>query len=135
MWSHLQVVTIEDEPIFENVYPGLHTVYVRDKNDCGIAEATVYVIGYPNFFTPNNDGVNDTWNIRGVDFSIFVSSNIYIFDRYGKQLAHFAADQPGWNGRYNDAQAMSSDYWFIAELVDTNGAITNFKGHFSLVRR
>ncbi|MHB1107498.1 MAG: hypothetical protein ACYCZ2_14175, partial [Lutibacter sp.] len=53
----------QDEPYFENVSSGFHTIYVQDKNSCGIAPIEVSVIGYPKFFTPNGDGHNDTWNV------------------------------------------------------------------------
>ena len=49
----------QDEPLFEKVRPGIHTIYVRDKNNCGIAQIDVSVIGYKSFFTPNGDGLND----------------------------------------------------------------------------
>jgi hypothetical protein len=52
--------TYQDEPNFDFVASGLHTIYVRDKNGCGTAAIEVSVIGYPKFFTPNNDGINDT---------------------------------------------------------------------------
>jgi gliding motility-associated-like protein len=94
----------QDDPTFERVSPGEHTIYVRDKNNCGIAEVTVQVFGFPNFFTPNNDGINDTWNIKGVDSSRFADSRIFIFDRYGKMLASFGVSQPGWDGMFNDNQ-------------------------------
>ena len=51
----------QDEPFFEQVEPGIHTIYIRDKNNCGIAQIDVSVIGYKKFFTPNNDGIHDTW--------------------------------------------------------------------------
>jgi gliding motility-associated-like protein len=124
----------QEDPIFSNVAPGEHTVFVREKNDCGIAQVVVYVFGFPKFFTPNNDGVNDTWNIRGVDPAVFSSSRIVIFDRYGKMLTSFGVSQPGWDGNYNNNLANSSDYWYLAELVDLNGTVSVFKGHFSLIR-
>ena len=108
---------------------------VRDKNNCGIADITVQVFGFPNFFTPNDDGINDTWNIKGVDTSLFADSRIFIYDRYGKLLASFGVSQPGWDGMYNDKQVNSSDYWYVAEIVDFNGIVSTYKGHFSLVRK
>lgn len=124
----------QDEAIFTQVLPGEHTVFVREKNDCGIAQVKIYVFGFPNFFTPNEDGKNDTWNVLGVNPSIFPESSIYIFDRYGKMLTNFSANQVGWNGLYNNKKVNSSDYWYLAQITDTNGITREYKGHFSLIR-
>ena len=44
--------------------PGTHTITVRDiSGRCGDFVFTFVAIDYPNFFTPNDDGINDTWNI------------------------------------------------------------------------
>ena len=125
----------QDSPVFAEVIPGTHIVYVNDKNNCGIAQVTVYVFGFPNFFTPNDDGQNDTWNVLGVDPAVFKSSVIYIFDRYGKLLANFSASQQGWDGFYNGKKAVSTDYWYLAKMTDYGGVTSEYKGHFSLIRR
>ena len=125
----------QDEPIFENVPPGSHTIFVRDKNNCGLAQLTVLVFGFPKFFTPNNDGFNDFWNIKGVNTNLFPNSAIYIYDRYGKLISSFKATDKGWDGMYKNAKVISSDYWFIAQLIDVNGNVLEYKGHFSLIRR
>ena len=125
----------QDDPVFSEVIPGTHTVFVRDKNSCGIAQVTVYVFGFPNFFTPNDDGYNDTWNVLGVDPAVFKSSLIYIFDRYGKLMTNFSASQTGWDGFYNSHKAVSTDYWYLAKMTDYSGITSEYKGHFSLIRR
>lgn len=125
----------QDSPIFTQVIPGKHIIYVSDKNNCGIVQITVYVFGFPNFFTPNDDGQNDTWNILGVDPGVFKTSAIYIFDRYGKLMANFSASQNGWDGFYNSHKAVSTDYWYLAKMTDYSGITTEHKGHFSLIRR
>jgi len=125
----------QEDPVFSEVIPGTHTVFVRDKNSCGIAQVTVYVFGFPNFFTPNDDGYNDTWNVLGVDPAVFKSSLIYIFDRYGKIMTNFSASQQGWDGFYNSYKAVSTDYWYVAKMTDYNGITLEYKGHFSLIRR
>ena len=125
----------QDSSIFPEVIPGKHIIYVNDKNNCGIAQITVYVFGFPNFFTPNDDSYNDYWNILGVDPAVFKSSSIYIFDRYGKLMTNFSASQKGWDGFYNDRKAISTDYWYLAKIIDYNDVTREYKGHFSLIRR
>ncbi len=125
----------QDDPFFDNVAPGIHTIFVQDKNSCGIAQLIVAVIGFPKFFTPNNDSENDTWQVKGVSDGFFVNSTIYIFDRFGKIVANVDATGDGWDGYYNGKTLPSDDYWFTAELIDQNGNIRSRKGHFSLIRR
>lgn len=124
----------QDEPVFEMVAPGIHTIFVQDKNNCGITSIEVSVIGYPKFFTPNNDGYNDTWQILGVSDGFYPTSLIYIFDRYGKLITKINPTSEGWDGLYNGDQLPSTDYWFTAQLIDENGTIREKKGHFSLIR-
>ena len=116
---------------FNNVAPGLHTVYVRDiKNDCGIVDKLVSVIGFPKFFTPNADSYNDTWQVSGISNQFQPNSKILIFDRYGKLLKQLNPLGKGWDGTFNGNQLPSSDYWFQVTLQD--GRI--FKSHFTLKR-
>lgn len=119
----------QNEPYFENVIPGIHTLYIRDKNGCGTAEIEISIIGYPNFFTPNDDGYNDTWQVQGVSFQ--PKSNIYIYDKFGKLLAQLDAQDEGWYGLYKGNPLPSADYWYRVQLQD--GRIHT--GHFSLIRR
>ncbi|MFO7673886.1 MAG: T9SS type B sorting domain-containing protein, partial [Lutibacter sp.] len=125
----------QDEPFFENLIPGIHTIYVQDKNSCGIAPIEVSVIGYPKFFTPNGDGQNDTWNVTGLSSAFFQSATVYIFNRFGKLVAEIDLNSNGWNGMLNGQYLPSTDYWFSVELVDLKGNIRVKKGHFSLIRR
>ena len=118
----------QDSNTFEDVHPGFHTVYVRDKNDCGIVDKLVSVIGFPKFFTPNQDGFNDTWQVYGVSSQFQPKSVIYIFDRYGKLIKQLDPKGPGWDGTFNGNPLPTSDYWFSVTLED--GRI--FKSHFTL---
>ncbi|MBW1654812.1 Ig-like domain-containing protein [Flavobacterium quisquiliarum] len=82
---------------------------------------------YPKFFTPNNDGHNDTWTI---DFAYLApNSGIRIFDRYGKLIKELRPDT-SWDGTYLGHLEPASDYWFVVKRL--NG--TEFRGHFSLKR-
>ena len=120
----------QDDNTFYNVTPGFHTVYVRDKNNCGIADQIISVIGFPNFFTPNDDGYNDSWHVYGINTPSQAGSKIYIFDRYGKLLKELSYNSLGWDGTYNGNPMPTSDYWFYIELNDNR----IYRGHFTLKR-
>ncbi len=125
----------QDEPFFDRVPAGIHTIYVRDKNGCGTSSLEISVIGFPRFFTPNNDGYNDTWKVLGVNENFYANSNIFIFDRYGKLISQIDTNSEGWNGLFNGNTLPSTDYWFTAELINLDGTIRYRKGHFSLIRK
>lgn len=125
----------QDNPNFGNIDLGLHVFYVRDKNGCGIAEINfeqdLTLEGFPKFFTPNGDGVNDFWQILPpTDGSEIEVGSIEIFDRYGSFLAKINPKSIGWDGRFNGRPLPASGYWFRT-YVDGNKEL---KGYFALKR-
>lgn len=120
----------QESNVFTNVRPGFVTVFVRDRNGCGIVDETISVIGFPQFFTPNNDGFNDFWQVAGVSNQIQADSSIFIFDRFGKLLSQIDPAGVGWDGTFNGRLLPSSTYWFNVTLEDGR----NFTGHFVLKR-
>ncbi|WP_396146182.1 T9SS type B sorting domain-containing protein [Flavobacterium sp.] len=120
----------QDSNIFTNVPMGFHTIYVKDLNGCGISEQLISVLGVPQYFTPNGDGFNDTWNIKGVNEQFYANSIIHIYDRYGKLVKQISAIGQGWDGTYNGNLAPSDDYWYNITFDDGRNA----KGHFALKR-
>lgn len=125
----------QDDPIFEDVPPGINTVIINDKNGCGTTEPIEFlVVGYPKFFTPNSDGAHDNWTVYGVEE--LDNPVVYIFDRYGKLLKQMNVNV-GWDGTFNGRDMPSSDYWFRLEYGrDEDGLIVakSVRRHFSLVR-
>lgn len=125
----------QDSNNFSGVAPGNHIVFVRDKNGCGIAQEVIAqdltVEGFPKFFTPNGDGVNDFWQfippINTVETTIL---SILIFDRFGRLLHQIDSDSLGWDGTFNNKPMPESDYWFKANFLNKPQAV----GHFSLKR-
>ena len=104
----------QDDPIFNDVPPGINTVIVNDKNGCGTTEPLEFlVVGYPKFFTPNTDGFHDCWNILGIE--TLIDPVVHIFDRYGKLIKQLDATTIGWDGTFNGRPMPSSDYWFKME--------------------
>lgn len=120
----------QDSNLFSNVAAGFISIYVRDKNGCGITEQSISVVGYPSFFTPNGDTFNDNWQLQGVDKNLQSNTQISIFDRYGQLVSVISGDEQGWDGNFNNSPLPATDYWFNATLGD--GRIV--KGHFALKR-
>ncbi|MDI1304716.1 MAG: T9SS type B sorting domain-containing protein, partial [bacterium] len=121
----------QDSNFFDKVPPGIHEVFINDKNGCGVVSKIIAVIGAPKFFTPNNDGYNDYWSVKGVNETFNSKSIIYIFDRYGKLIKQWVPNlNQGWDGTFNGNSLPADDYWFTLKLEDGREA----KGHFSLKR-
>nr|WP_315198876.1 choice-of-anchor L domain-containing protein [uncultured Flavobacterium sp.] len=119
----------QDSPIFNDLKAGTYWATARDKNGCGTSALyKFYVLDFPRFFTPNNDGYNDTWKIKNLD--VLPKSTITIFDRYGKLIKQLNATDNGWNGTYNGKELPADDYWFAINFDDGK----TIKGHFSLKR-
>ena len=91
---------------------------------------TISVLGVPQYFTPNGDGYNDTWNIKGANDKFYSNSIIRIYDRYGKFIKQISPIGNGWDGTYNGQLAPADDYWYNINFDDGRNA----KGHFSLKR-
>lgn len=124
----------QDEPLFTRVEPGIHTLYVRDKNGCGISQIDISVIGFPKFFTPNNDTFNETWQVIGITPETYPASELFIYDRYGKFIVQIDPYGKGWDGYVNNQSLPETDYWFKIYLVDQAGNQHNRNGHFALKR-
>ena len=120
----------QDSNYFSNVSPGICTIYVRDKKGCGSTTKEISILGIPDYFTPNGDGYNDYWNIKGINSRFNANTIIYIFDRFGKLVKQISPLGQGWDGTFNGNQMPSSDYWYSVQLED--GRVV--KGHFSLKR-
>lgn len=122
-------ITYQAEPYFDRLDSGMYTVFVKSDNGCGVISQPVMILTYPNYFTPNNDGLNDYWNIK---YSLSEPDMIiYIYDRYGKLLYQFFGGERGWDGNNKRGELMpSNDYWFL--IKRTNGK--QHSGHFSLIR-
>ena len=128
----------QDEPLFENLKGGIYKVIVNDKNGCSPdTTLLISVIQFPKFFTPNSDGENDYWVVKGANKTFYPNSSINIFNRYGKIIAQLEVDEQGWDGTYNGKILPSDDYWYNVTLIpaDNTKPTINKKGNFSLLRK
>jgi gliding motility-associated-like protein len=129
------VTEYQSSNVFTNLPTGEYYVNIYDVlgNCSPTIVGPIYIINYPNFFTPNGDGYNETWNIW--DLSHQPEAIISIFDRYGKLLKQMSASSDGWDGKFNGQDLPSTDYWFLVEYYPQNSTEKQqFRAHFSLIR-
>jgi len=117
-------------PVFDDLPGGIYTVFIVDLENCGYLQFKIYLLDFMPFFTPNNDGYNDYWQIIGWEFGNLQVQDVFIFDRYGKLIHRLDFNSPGWDGTYKGNPLPSSDYWFKAVFSD--GSV--FRGHFTMKR-
>lgn len=122
--------TYQTSPVFRNVPGGTHTLFIKGENECEIKSQEIITFGFPAYFTPNNDGINDYWNPIKSSDPDFQIEKIYIFDRYGKLLKELNPDAKGWDGNFNGHAMPSDDYWFRISLASGR----EFTSHFTLKR-
>ncbi|MGB6092199.1 MAG: T9SS type B sorting domain-containing protein [Moheibacter sp.] len=117
---------------FPNLIPGeVYTVWVRSSG-CMTAKTEVAILAVPNFISPNGDGINDTWMIRGIQ--AYKGATIKIFDRYGKVFVDRKLEAGyEWDGKYMGRVVPSDDYWYIIQIPATElTPAQKFVGHISV---
>lgn len=120
-------IDFQDNPKFDNVEIGEYYITIRDRNKCDdVISDKIYVLDFPKFFSPNNDGINDFWKINNLN----KAATVAIYDRFGKLMKQFSATDNGWDGNLYGNQLPADDYWFIIN-IDNKRTIKN---HFALKR-
>lgn len=114
---------------FSNRFPNrpsnLYTVYVKSPQCDDVVTQDHYHFYIQKFMTPNADGDNDFFSLNLAEF--FLSSEVYIFDRYGKLLFSAKNTNVNWDGTFKGNPLPTSDYWYRIILDGKE-----VKGHFTL---
>ena len=109
------------------------TIYIYNQTGCNSNESSFRVLiqdgdyYIPKYFTPNNDGDHDFWQVLDANNTI---KYIAIYNRYGKLIKYILPNTLGWNGTFNGKALETNDYWYVITL---NSGDT-LKGHFTLKR-
>jgi gliding motility-associated-like protein len=83
-----------------------------------------------NTFSPNGDGLNDTWGVPGIRF--YEGARISVYDRGGVRLFYTESPDEGWDGTFNGKQLPVSSYFWTIEIGET-GEIR--RGMLNLIRK
>ncbi|MFD2872222.1 gliding motility-associated C-terminal domain-containing protein [Mucilaginibacter ximonensis] len=87
------------------------------------------VLSIPNTFTPNNDGVNDTWVIKNI--TSYPENTVTVFNRYGQQVFFSKGYSLPWDGRYLNKNIPDGVYFYVIKTGIKGG---EFSGSITIVR-
>lgn len=79
-----------------------------------VAVKVVDKFSVPNTFTPNGDGVNDTWKIDAL--ASYPGATTQVFNRYGTMVFEARGYQNPWDGTYNGSRLPSGTYYYKIDL-------------------
>ncbi|WP_338224309.1 MBG domain-containing protein [Algoriphagus confluentis] len=74
-------------------------------------------IEVPNTFTPNGDGVNDTWGVP--DLRYFRGARVQVFDRGGQRMFYTEDPDQKWDGTFNGKEVGVGTYFWVIEVEET----------------
>lgn len=124
-----------------NLGPGTYQVTITDVNGCRStqkysidgANAQDIAMYVPNVFSPDNNGINDRFDIYLTDDCI-IDFEIHIYDKWGGLVHYSKIPQPGWDGRTSNGAFQPGVYtWYITlknsagKLIFKKGDVTIFK--------
>ena len=116
------------------------TVTAPQAGCIGSAQKTVTVkqgctIVIPNAFTPNGDGFNDIWIIKGLDGGCYSSVTVDVYNRWGSLVYHSDNYTNSWNGDYQGHPVPDATYYYAVKATDpTTNTFREFKGSVTILR-
>ncbi len=110
-----------------------YVLSVVSSNNCGISTDTVLVKIYkgifiPNAFSPNGDGLNDTWSIPAL--AAYPDFELLVFNRYGEVVYRNSKSNGPWDGKFKGSLLPMGAYPYLIKL---NVADQQFKGMLMLI--
>jgi gliding motility-associated-like protein len=120
----------------EDLHEGRYILQVSDNQQCVLYDTTILkginnsCLTIPTAFTPNGDGVNDTWEIEGME--LYPDATVEIFNRWGERMFN---DNHGysnrWDGTYRGRELPIDSYHYIIDLKNGREAVT---GNVTIIR-
>lgn len=118
--------------------PGTYSVTVTKKGCATSDTVEVYkdcYIDIPNAFSPNGDGINETFIPRPLLGRGFTEFKMTVYNRWGQEIfvtTNF--EGRGWDGKFNGVDQPVGVYIYMIDLVLKNAASEHYEGNVTLIR-
>lgn len=119
--------------------PGLYSVDIRKANEPCLDSKSIfvrevgcgYVLEVPNAFTPNQDNINDRFELLGYDFELI---HFRVYNRWGELLFETTDPNQGWDGTYKGEKSDNGVYAWTVRFLDDQGKEHVRSGNVTLIR-
>ncbi|MCH2021156.1 MAG: CotH kinase family protein [Saprospiraceae bacterium] len=117
--------------------PGTYQVTVTDSNGCQNSEEGLVELGSLKCiktimtFTPNDDAVNDTWEI---DCLFGMPHKIFVYNRWGQVVFESENYDGSWDGMVNGVPLPDGGYFYTIEVIHTNNKEYLLQGALNIIR-
>jgi len=105
-----------------------YTLTVQTADGCSATASTTVTLLFqlvvPNTFTPNGDGVNDTWDVQHID--LYPNSTIQVFNRWGQSVYSSTGYGIPWDGTYKGSVLPAGTYYYVIDLKNGGKPMSGF---------
>lgn len=135
-WRDEEQKEVGNEIALNDVLPGLYSLTVTDKFGCSANSGLIDLtederkkIIITTAFTPNGDGINDTWNLDGAEN--YPAGTFKIYNRYGQKVFESRGYSMPFDGTKNNEPLPVGVYYYILNL---NNTCPPLKGSLTILR-
>ena len=115
---------------------GSYVMTITDANNCALVDT--FVVNVPDIdcieiytcFSPNNDGVNDVWNIKNIN--LYPLCEVSIFNQWSQELFVSKGYKTPWDGLYMGQALPAATYYYVVTLGDSR--YKPYKGAVTIVK-
>lgn len=122
--------------LFSNIIPSWPKMKDMSLNidDVSLVESPVSKLIFPSAFSPNNDGLNDSFGALYAEYLTYIKNfDLKIFNRLGQEVFHSTDITNYWDGKYKNKLESIGTYVYVYTYTDFNGIHQNGKGSFMLI--
>ncbi|MBW4889458.1 gliding motility-associated C-terminal domain-containing protein [Mucilaginibacter sp. HMF5004] len=99
-----------------------YKLIVTNANGCSTSATFKVIVAYslviPSVFTPNQDGINDTWTIKNIE--AYQNCEVDIYDRSGQLIFNSKGYATPWAGTYKGKKLPTGSYYYVIRMNDKN---------------
>lgn len=112
---------LSDNAAITGLRSGIYHLVISDETGCTYSLKNIRIpdnsnecLHVPNVFTPNGDGINDTWEISNIQ--MYPDAKIFVFNRWGQKLYEGDGTSEYWNGEFRGKLVPAGTYFFVVYI-------------------